>query len=182
MTGQPRQAKILICLVVSMTVGAAVLMALDNQSISAGAFSLASYSSLGSIASVTATRQNIVADRWDRIEVFFSNSKGGDLSQIASLAGLTSPDELNFHFLVCNSLGGLDGEILPTEKWLNQWSALPAAGWYGTSKTIRICVVGEKSEGASDYQVSRTEELIEDLARKFNISSSAIRYPAGWQL
>ena len=165
-----------------MTVGAAVLMALDNQSISAGAFSLASYSSLGSIASVTATRQNIVADRWDRIEVFFSNSKGGDLSQIASLAGLTSPDELNFHFLVCNSLGGLDGEILPTEKWLNQWSALPAAGWYGTSKTIRICVVGEKSEGASDYQVSRTEELIEDLARKFNISSSAIRYPAGWQL
>jgi len=182
MTGQPRQAKILICLVISMTAGAAVLMALDNQSISAGAFSLASYSSLGSIESVTATRQATTADRWNRIEVYFSNTKGGDLAQIASLAGLTSPDDLNFHFLVCNSLGDIDGRIYSTEKWLNQWSALPAAGWYGTTKTIRVCVVGEKTEGASDYQTSRTEELVENLARTFNVSASDIHYPAGWNL
>lgn len=157
-----------------------MLMALDNQSISAGAFSLASYSSLGSISSVTSTRQPTTVDKWDRIEVFYSNSKGGDLAQIASLAGLTNSDDLNFHFLVCNSLGGLDGEIQPTEKWLNQWSALPAAGWYGSSKTIRICVVGEKRTGASDYQISRTEELVEAVARKFNIAPSHIHYP--WQL
>jgi hypothetical protein len=75
MTGQPRQAKILICLVISMTAGAAVLMALDNQSISAGAFSLASYSSLGSIESVTATRQATTADRWNRIEVYLEHKK-----------------------------------------------------------------------------------------------------------
>lgn len=180
MTGQPRQAKILICLIVSMTAGAAVLMALDRQSISAGAFSLASYSSLGSIESVTITRQPTTVDKWNRIEVFYSNSKGGDLAQIASLAGLSNSDDLNFHFLVCNSLGGLDGEIQPTEKWLNQWSALPAAGWYGSSKTIRICVVGEKTQGASDYQISRTEELVENLARKFGIAPSSIHYP--WQL
>jgi len=182
MTGQPRQAKILICLIVSMTAGAAVLLALDNQSISAGPFSLASYSSLGSISSVMHTAKPVSVDRWDRIEVFYSNSKGGNLAQVASLAGLTNSDDLNFHFLVCNSLGALDGQIQPTEKWLNQWSALPAAGWYGSSKTIRICVVGEKISGASDYQVSRTEELIESLARDFGIESSKIHYPAGWQL
>ncbi|MEN6386505.1 MAG: hypothetical protein ABFD79_15105 [Phycisphaerales bacterium] len=180
MTGQPRQAKILICLVVAMTAGAALLMALDHQSISAGAFSLASYSTLGSIDSVTITRQNTTSDRWNQIEVFFSNSKGGDLAQIASLTGLTNPDDLNFHFLICNSLGGIDGQIQPTEKWLNQWSALPAAGWYGTNKTIRVCVVGEKSEGASDYQISRAEELVEDLAEKFGISAANIHYP--WEI
>jgi hypothetical protein len=181
MTGQPRQARILICLVVAMTAGAALLMALDHQSISAGAFSLASYSSLGSIDSVTITRQNTTTDRWDRIEVFYSNSKGGDLAQIAALTGLTNPEDLNFHFLICNSLT-IDGQIQPTEKWLNQWSALPAAGWYGSSKTIRVCVVGEKTEGASDYQTSRTEELIEDLAQKFGINAANIHYPNGWQL
>lgn len=182
MTGQPRQARILICLVVAMTAGAALLMALDKQAISAGAFSLASYSSLGSISTVTITRQSSNADRWDKIEVFYSNTKGGDLAQVASVAGLTTPDDLNFHFLVCNSLGDIDGRIQPTEKWLNQWSALPAAGWYGTSKTIRICVVGEKSQGASDYQVSRTSELVENLARKYSITPANIHYPNGWQL
>jgi hypothetical protein len=183
MSNQPREAKILIYLVVSMTIGAALLMALDSQSISAGAFSLASYSSLGSISSVTQTRQGTTADRWDRIEVFYSNTKGGDLAQLASLSGLTNPDDLNFHFLVCNSLGALDGQIQSTEKWLNQWSALPGVAWYGSSKTIRICVIGEgKRTPASDYQVSRTQELIDSLSRKFDIKPSSVSYPAGWQL
>jgi len=185
MSSQSREAKILIYLVVSMTIGAAVLMALDSQSISAGAFSLASYSSLGSISSVTETRQGTMADRWNRIEVSYSNTKGGDLAQMASLSGLTSPDDLNFHFLVCNNLGqiALDGQIQSTEKWLNQWSALPGVAWYGSSKTIRICVIGEgKRTPASDYQVSRTQELIDSLARKFDIKPSNISYPAAWQL
>ncbi|MBU1518053.1 MAG: N-acetylmuramoyl-L-alanine amidase [Planctomycetes bacterium] len=183
MSSQPRETKILIYLVVSMTIGAALLMALDSQSISAGAFSLASYSSLGSISSVTQTRQGATADRWDRIEVFYSNTKGGDLAQLASLSGLTSPDDLNFHFVVCNSLGALDGQIQSTEKWLNQWSALPGAAWYGSSKTIRICVIGEgKRTPASDYQVSRIQELIDSLSRKYDISPTNVSYPAGWQL
>jgi hypothetical protein len=166
-----------------MTVGAALLMALSNKSISAGAFSLASYSSLGAISSVTGTHQATSADRWDRIEVFYSNTKGGDLKQLASINGLTSPEDLNFHFLICNNLGALDGQIQPTEKWLNQWSALQGKAWYGSSKTIRICVVGEgKKTPASDYQISRTQELIDALARKFDVERSNVSYPAGWQL
>jgi hypothetical protein len=165
-----------------MTVGAALLMALSSQSISAGAFSLASYSSLGSISSVIETRQATNADRWDKIEVFYSNTKGGDLDQLASLNGLTSPEDLNFHFLVCSSLN-LDGQIQSTVKWLNQWSALQGKAWYGSGSTIRICVVGEgKRTPASDYQVSRTQELIDALGRKFNIEPTSVSYPAGWQL
>lgn len=182
MSNQPRAAKILVCLVVSMTAGAAVLMALDHQSISAGAFSLASYSSLGPITDIIATREPANSERWNKIEVFYSNSKGGNLNQLASLSGLTSADDLNFHFLVCNSLGAIDGQIQPTEKWLNQWSAIPGGVWYGSSTTIRICVISEGKNPASDYQVSRTEELIQALSRKFNIAASNIVYPKGWQL
>jgi hypothetical protein len=182
MSGQPRAARILICLVVSMTTGAAVLMALDHQSISAGAFSLASYSSLGPITDIIATRKSARNDRWDKIEVFYSNSKGGNINQLASLGGLASAEDLNFHFLVCSSLGAIDGQIQATEKWLNQWSALPGGVWYGSSSTIRICVIGEGKNKASDYQVSRTEELIRALSRKFNIGPTNITYPEGWQL
>ncbi len=165
-----------------MTAGAAVLMALDHQSISAGAFSLASYSSLGPIADIIATREPTKNSRWDKIEVSYSNTKGGDSSQLASLSGLTSDDDLNFHFLVCNSLGAIDGQIQPTEKWLNQWSAIPGGVWYGSITTIRICVISEGKTKASDYQVSRTEELIQALSRKFNIDTSNIIYPKSWQL
>lgn len=182
MSNQPRAAKILICLVVSMTAGAAVLMALDHQSISAGAFSLASYSSLGPIADIIATREPAKSDRWNKIEVFYSNTRGGDLNQLASLNGLTSDEYVNFHFLVCNSLGAIDGRIQPTEKWLNQWSALPGGVWYGSSTTIRICVISEGKNPASDYQISRTEELIQALSRKFNIQTLNITYPKDWQL
>jgi hypothetical protein len=157
-------------------------MALDHQSITAGAFSLASYSSLGPIADIIATREPTSSDRWDKIEVFYSNTRGGDISQLASLNGLTSAEDLNFHFLVCNSLGAIDGQIQPTEKWLSQWSALPGGVWYGSSTTIRICVTSEGKKPASDYQVSRTEELIQALNRKFNIQTSNIICPKGWQL
>jgi hypothetical protein len=192
MSNQPRAAKILICLVVSMTAVAAVLMVLDHQSISAGAFSLASYSSLGPIADIIATRELARADsprgdhaatgRWNKIEVFYSNTKGGNINQLASLNGLTSAEDLNFHFLVCNSLGAIDGQIQPTDKWLNQWSALPGGVWYGSSTTIRICVINEGENPASDYQISRAEELIQALSRKFNINTSNITYPKDWQL
>ena len=182
MSNQPRAARILICLVVAMTAGAAILMVLDHQSISAGAFSLASYSSLGPITDIVTTKEPAKSDRWDKIEVFYSNTRGGDISQLASLSGLTSAEDLNFHFLVCNSLGAIDGQIQPTEKWLNQWSAIPGGAWYGSSATIRICVISEGKSKASDYQVSRTEELIQTLSRKFNIPTSNIIYPKGWQL
>jgi hypothetical protein len=182
MSGQPRAARILIYLVVSMTTGAAILMVLDRQSISAGAFSLASYSSLGPINDIIATREAVKEDRWDKIEVFYSSSRGGNINQLASLSGLASAEDLNFHFLVCNSLGAIDGQIQATEKWLNQWSALPGGVWYGSSTTIRICVIGEGKNKASDYQISRTEELIHALSRRFDIGPKKITYPEGWQL
>lgn len=182
MSNQPRAAKILICLVASMTIGAAILMTLGHQSISAGAFSLASYSSLGSMADIIATKESTARNRWNKIEVFYSNTKGGNLEQMASLSGLTSPDDLNFHFLICNSLGAIDGQIQPTEKWLNQWSALPGGIWYGSSTTIRICIISETNKTVSDYQISRAEELIDALSRKFNIAPANIIHPKGWQL
>jgi hypothetical protein len=184
MANQPRAAKILVSLVAAMTAGAAVLMTLDHQSISAGAFSLASYSSLGSIGDVIAAKEPAKDNRWTKIEIFYSNTKGGDLKQLASLSGLTNADDLNFHFLVCNSLGvgAVDGQIQSTEKWLNQWSALPGGVWYGSTSTIRVCIIGEANKTTSDYQISRTEELIDALSRRFNIARANIIYPQDWRL
>lgn len=183
MSNQPRAMKILVSLVAAMTLGAMVLMALDSKSISGGAFSLASYSSLGSIKQAVAVKNSTSTRGWERIEVFYSRTSGGNLEQLASLSGLTSPDDVNFHFLVCNGLGGIDGQIFTTEKWLRQWSSLPDGAWSGGERTVRICVIASSTTKLpTGSQLTRTAELIETLARKFNINHDNIIYPAGWQL
>ena len=44
-------------------------------------------------------------DRWDRIRIFFSGTKGGSLGQLAATNGPSSVDDLNCHFLICNGNG-----------------------------------------------------------------------------
>ncbi len=182
MSVQPRTAKILVSLIISMTAAAVLLMVLDGHSISAGTFSLASYSSLGSIKQAATSRAEHRANGWNRIEVFYSKTAGGNLKQIASVHGLTSPQDLNFHFLVCNFLGAIDGHIQATEKWGMQWPALPSGNWYGSSQTIRICVIGDGGKAKpTDFQIRRTLDLVSYLAAKFEISRAYIQYPDDWQ-
>jgi len=182
MSYQPRVAKVLAVLLVSMTTGAVVLMALGSNPPSAGPFCLASYYGLNDIKESVHAPGRLSTDRWDAIEVYYSGTKAGNLQQLASLSGLASPDDINCHFVVCNGFGASNGQIETTHKWMRQWSTVPAGTWYGTQKTIRICVVADALAAApTDYQVKRTEALIVRLARTFDIQPHAIHYPLDWQ-
>ena len=182
MSYQPRVAKVLAALLVSMTTGAIVLMALGSNPPSAGPFCLASYYGLKETrASVRAgAAQN--PDRWNAIEVYYSGTRAGNIEQLAALSGLAAPDDINCHFVVCNGFGAKNGQIQTTQRWLKGWSTIPTGTWYGTGKTIRLCVVADALAAApTDSQVKRTEALIECLARTFHIEPHAIHYPLDWQ-
>ncbi|MFH1614428.1 MAG: hypothetical protein ABIG61_05010 [Planctomycetota bacterium] len=182
MANQPRVAKVLFSLVVSMAIGAIVLLMLDGRPLPGGAFSLSSYSHLNSVEQAITTRAGLERHRWNRIEVFYSRTAGGNIEQLASLMGLPNEDEVNFHFLICNGRGGGDGQINATQKWINQWSCLPGGIWYGSSQTIRICLTGDgKKVLSTDSQIKRTSALIEALIRKYEIIPRHVYYPANWQ-
>ena len=182
MSNQPRVAKVLAALLVSMTFGAAVLLALGNNPPSEGPFCLNAYYRLQSLEDIVSSQASQYPLRWNRLEVYYSNTKSGNIQQLSALQGLGSEVEINCHFIVCNGQGGKDGQIQRTEKWNRQWSVIPDAGWYGTDQTIRICVIGDRSEGKiTDSQLRRTEALVELLYRKFNIQPSSIYYPDAWQ-
>ena len=182
MSSQPRVAKVWAVLLLSMTLGAVILMAFGNHPPSAGAFSLWSYCRLDPVSETIASQATQSPNRWNCIEVFYSNTKAGNIEQLASLNGLTSIEDLNFHFCICNDLGGRDGQIQSTEKWQRQWSIIPGRTWYGTGQTIRICVIADgKTTHPTDYQVKRTYTLVEGLCRKFNITPDRIYYPDNWQ-
>ena len=182
MSNHPRVAKVLAALLASMTTGAVVLMLLGNNAPSAGAFCLSSYYRLDPVKQAVNSKAVQSPDRWNNVEVYYSRSKAGNIQQLASLNGLSSEKDLNCHFVVCNGLGAPDGEILTTEKWQKQWSAVPGRTWYGSGQTIRICVIADGREAfPTDFQIKRVEALVRQLHRSFRISRRSIYYPRNWQ-
>jgi len=183
MSDQSRVAKVLATLLVSMTAGAAVLMALGNNPPSTGPFCLASYYRLDPVEKAIISRAAQSPGRWSSIEICYSGTKAGNIEQLASLGGLTGPEDINYHFCLCNGLGGRDGQIQPTEKWQRQWSIVPGRTWYGSSQTIRICIIADPARRIrpTDCQLKRAEALINGLCRKFNIQPGSIYYPSDWQ-
>ncbi len=182
MSNQPRIVKVLAALLVSMTVGAVILMALGNNAPSAGPFCLSSYYRLGSIEEAIRSTATQYPARWNCIEVYYSGTKSGNLEQLAPLNGLANSDDLNCHFVICNGLGGGDGQIQPTEKWQQQWSAIPGRSWYGSGQTIRICLIADGSTAQpTDFQKKRADSLVQALHRKFEITPQTIYYPSNWQ-
>ncbi len=183
MVNQPRTAKVLFSLVVSMTIGAAVLLALEKRPLPPGAFSLASYTRLGSVGETIETYGPVSPNRWQCVEVFYSNTTGGNIGQIASLNGLRDSEDVNLHFLICNGYGGQDGQIQTSQKWMRQWSCVPGGNWYGSSKTIRVCLIADGGTNLpSEFQIKRTNLLLEALCIKFSIPADQVIYPADWQL
>jgi hypothetical protein len=182
MANQPRVTRVLVVLLISMTVGAIVLMALGNHPPSAGAFCLSTYYRLNAVEQAVSSRVAQAPGRWESVEIYYSGTKAGNIDQIASLSGLTSSDDINCHFVICNGLGGNDGQIQTTEKWQKQWSVIPDHTWYGSSRTIRVCLIADgKSVRPTNAQIKRAEALVEALSAKFSVPPAKIFYPSKWR-
>ena len=120
MSDQGRLIKVLVSLLISMTVGAVVLMVLHGNPPSAGPFCLSSYYRLNPVKDAVSSRVGQSPERWNCIEIYYSNTSAGNVKQLASLGGLKEADDINCHFVVCNGLGGEDGQIEATERWQRQ--------------------------------------------------------------
>lgn len=177
MAGQNRNIKVLFSLIASMTIGALVLMALDDRGPSAGAYSLSSYLRLDPVEEVV--RNTITAEpvAWSRIEVVYSYTNGGNADELALLTGLAGGGPAEFHFVVCNGNGGNDGQIQAGTYWQKQ----QICG--RKSETIRVCVISDhQGNSLTDSQRQRTNALVESLSRTFDINPRMIRYPLDWQM
>jgi len=179
---QARVTKVLVTLLTSMTIGAIILMALGHNPPSAGPFSLWTYYRLDPIQKAISSRAPQSSDRWNRIEIRYSGTRTGNIEQLASLNGSAGLEDVNFHFCVCNGLGGSDGQIQPTERWQRQWSATPGRTQRGNSQTILICVIGDgRTTHPTDCQIKRIQVLVEGLCKKFRIRPESIHYPSAWR-
>lgn len=177
MAGQNRNITVLFSLIASMTIGALVLMALDDRGPSAGAYSLSSYLRLDPVEEVVRNTIKAQPVAWTRIEVVYSYTNGGNADELALLTGLADGGPSEFHFVVCNGNGGNDGQIQAAGHWQQQ----QPCGRKG--ETIRVCVISDRqSSSLTDSQRQRTTALVESLSRTFDINPRLIRYPLDWQM
>ena len=176
MSDQARTSRVLIALIVSMTIGAVILMAVDNGALKGGAFSLYVFNNLPAIESV------VVADKprtqWKGVEVFYSNTASGNIKELTVLKHISGENNLDAHFVICNGKGGGQGEVQPTNQWKMQYPALKG-------DIIRICVIFKAEDNnamPNECQITRIDDLISFFQKKFNITDQNINRPVTSQL
>ena len=170
-----RQTKVLAALLVSIAVGAIILKALGKNPPSAGAFCLSGYYGLDPIEKSILSQATQYQGFWSHIVIYNSASH---------------IEIFNCHFIVCNGRAGQDGQILPTENWQRQRPIIPQPNSildtrYSkpvSGQIIYIAVIADdKTARPTDFQIKRTEALVEGLSRMFNIPPESIHYPDNWQ-
>lgn len=177
MAARNRNITVLFSLIASMTLGALVLMALDHHAPTAGAYSLSSYLRLDPVDEVIKNTLMVQPAQWTSIQVTYSKTSGGNSQDLALLTGLAGAGQAQFHFVVCNGVGGDDGQVQAGDFWKTQQSCRDNSG------VIRIYVVSlESADTISDSQLQRTNTLVESLSRTFEISPRKIHYPADWRM
>jgi len=195
MTVKSRQTKVLMALLVSIISGGAILNALGHNPPPAGAFCLSQYYRLVPVEKAIELRESH-AERWRRIEIYYSGggskaqatASGGESDgQAVSLSGAKGLRDINCHFFVCDGYIGRDGQIQATEKWKSQspvtrqsQDALRSPAENASTLFISI-ITNDKSNRPTAFQIIRTEALVQELCRRFEITSGSILYPNNWQ-
>ena len=96
---------------------------------------------------------------------------------MAFLTDLANGTKDQFHFVIGNGYGAVDGAIQTGEFWKLQRLC------EGRDGLVRVCVISDgRAESVTDCQLKRTGALIESLIRTFDISPRNIHYPVNWQM
>ncbi len=196
MTVKSRQTKVLMALLVSIMSGGAILNALGHNPPSAGAFCLSQYYRLVPVEKAIESEVPCKAKRWRRIEIYYSGGESGiqtdkstntEAKKSGSFGAIIRPQDINCHFIICDGYIGNDGQIQPTVKWKRQISVVrqsqdPTRTPAENDSTLYISIItNDNANRPTAFQIIRTEALVQELCRRFEITSGSILYPNNWQ-
>ncbi|MHC4114541.1 MAG: hypothetical protein ACYSSL_04380 [Planctomycetota bacterium] len=178
---QYRNTKVLVAALISIGIGAVVLKTLDSNPLPAGAFSLSEYYHLAPVEKVIPSDTYQTNLHWSCIEISYINTKATVDNKQYSRSDLFNRNIVNYHFIVWNSFVGGNGQIQSPAKWQSQSPTIPGQTWFDNEQVIYIGVVIDgKINRPTDFQIKRTEALVEALSIRFDIPSESIYYPDNW--
>ena len=109
------------------------------------------------------------SNRWDRIELHHSTTRGGNASMLqmyhSRVRGLKGG--LAYHFVIGNGAYAYDGEIEVGDRWSGQAPAGSAPGTSPDPRAISICLIGDlSSHQPTSAQIVALDELVHYLRAK----------------
>ena len=171
MNNQGRLINAILLLVVSMTAGTFLLLALEGKPFKPVAFSLSSSSEINTNVSreTVGTKEGIIPEIWKGIEITYSTS----VNEIINSRTTGVLNETN-HFIICDGTAEcIDGQILATTRWYDQ---LPVKDHLFSNDIIRICIISPSGQfKPTPWQSNRLESLVNCLVKHCNISLDQIR-------
>jgi hypothetical protein len=177
-----RRKKVFAAALISIAAMSMVLELLGGKPPKAGAFSLSEYHGLAPVADIVRPYITVLPRRWNFIEINYSGTIIVDVNEVPPRGSLFNLDYPSYHFIICSGNIGSDGQILISEKWRKQNANLSTRMSDKSDNTIRICVMlDKKMTHPTDFQITRTEALVEELSNGFGIDAAGINYPENWR-
>ena len=163
MLNQGRLLKAILLLMVAMTAGALILLALEGKPIRRVpmGYSLHSQSQLNSFDIDLQTEVGLELGRWRDIKVYFELDNGS----LSSRFGPTGTLAISYHFVISNGGVGKDGQIYPTNRWRSQLPCLNTPA--GSERTLRVCLLRDSVDSKQTLNQSRQLDILQSKLVKF---------------
>jgi len=195
---QKRVAVVLASLVAMMTMGAAMLLAMEGGSLGTSVPGWAI--NQPDIAAMVVPAVPLQAQAWKFIIVYQSQDLTASADRLAgeSLAGGQSSEpskvrpKANFHFVIDGAQSGtgtMDGALEVGTSWQNQSAGAPFALWPNTrshsytpyTNAVGICLVADLNrKPISDMQHQTLLRLVRELQKQLDIPSDRVLFP--WEV
>lgn len=192
--GLSRPATVVLVVLIGLTVTAGMLWALSPIPLSpdsilnlSAATDLRGGTGTGSADQVDSMADQIFQDvtvapqRWTRIAVRLSGTSSGNAATLAEMTATRGNGGPPDHFVICNGIGGGDGEIQVTSLWQRQRSAF-ASGFAADDRTLSIALVADTGDGGSPSpptaaQMARLTQLLSALQGRLAIGPDGVIVP-----
>lgn len=170
-----------VSLVMAMTGGAGLLMAMDAEAARGGspisAPALAA-TAPASVEGVLEVAPGVSVGRWKAIVIHHSGTPYGSMESLDRQAREMNLRGLGHHFVIGNGSGLRDGEVVAGYRWIRQLPGAHASGehasWYDRN-SIGICLVGDGDRRPfTAAQVRRLAQLVSTLMVELEIPAEAV--------
>jgi hypothetical protein len=125
------------------------------------------------------TRKPLDTKRWTSVVVHHSGSPVGTLASLDAEARRQNLKGVGYHFVIGNGSGIDDGEVVVTQRWMDQINGAHVGGKYGDQynlSSIGICLVGDGNRKApTESQMRALEMLVSSLSKQLHISRDNIK-------
>ena len=164
----------MITLVLAMSAGALILLALEGKPIQPMPFSLSSQGQFTAVESALKTDTPIRPERWRRIDVSY-RADPGQLPQY----GLTGELAVRYHFVIANVISNQSSCIYSSHRWTKQLPCTGPENGPRDQQTIKICLLTNNPNQpvSTSSQVRQLQKLVDYLIKDCQIEPNLVWMP-----